>query len=334
MHFDATGVNGGNTYRVKYDGPLLATTPSDSKFPVYTERNLSPYGTTAIARCKPTNSVAALSTTLAETIREGLPALIGHTLWKGKTQAAKKAGDEFLNYEFGWLPLVSDIRNASYALANAHKVIEQYERNSGKDVRRRYEFPLERTESNSIQLEDSVWLSGTVFPFYTDASKPMPRVQKTTTFSRRTWFSGAFTYHLPVGYRSREWIVRNYSQAGHLLGLELTPEVLWNLAPWSWAADWVANLGDVISNVSDWSLDGLVMRYGYIMEHTVQDITYTPLDPSRFLPYGTHTASPLTFRVETKRREKATPFGFGVTWNSFTPRQLAIAAALGISRAF
>jgi hypothetical protein len=334
MHFDATGVSGGNTYRMKYDGPLLATTPADSKFPVYTERNLGPYGTTAIARCKPTNSVAALSTTLAETIREGLPAIIGHTLWKGKTRAAKKAGDEFLNYEFGWLPLVSDIRSASYALANARKIIDSYERNSGKDVRRRYEFPMERTESNELIANDATWFSGSSSSFLTDASKPLPRVQKTTTFERRTWFSGAFTYHLPIGYNSRNWIERNYAQAGHLLGVELTPSVLWNLAPWSWAVDWVANLGDVIDNVSDWSTDGLVMRYGYIMEHTVQDVTYTMIDPSRYVPYGTHFASPLTFRIETKRRVKATPFGFGVTWNSFTPRQLAIAAALGISRAF
>lgn len=334
-HFDYSGVSGDNWWRYVYDGPILAVTPTDDKFPSYSASNLAAKGTTAVSRVKPTNNVADLGVAVGEIFKEGLPHLMGSVFWKDKTSLAKQAGDEYLNYEFGWVPLVSDIRGASYAVTNAHKELSLYERNSGKVVRRRYEFPIEKTEAVELLSGDGVWFSPNFENGITrDSTQPVPRIQKTTKFYRRTWFSGAFTYHLPVGYRSRDWLTRVSAQAGPLLGLELTPNVLWNLAPWSWAIDWFSNVGDVVTNLSDWATDGLVMRYGYIMEHTRHEVTYTMIDPTRFPPYGKHHASPLTFLVETKRREKATPFGFGATWNTFTPRQLAIAAALGITRVF
>jgi hypothetical protein len=93
-------------------------------------------------------------------------------------------------------------------------------------------------------------------------------------------------------------------------------------------------MGDIVSNLSDWATDGLVMRYGYIMEHRFMEITYSLDRPTRLKPAGSYLASPVTFVYETKRREKASPFGFGLSWNGMSPRQLAIAAALGITRVF
>jgi len=333
---DSSGLNqGGNWKRVKYSGPILARVPSDSLFPTYSQTNLIAKGTTAIARCKPTNNVADLATTISETIREGLPHLLGADLWESKTKNAKKAaGSEYLNYEFGWVPLVADIRNASYALANARKLIDAYERNSGRAVRRRYEFPIEKTEQTvEIGAGPGQWYSNSDHGGANqDLSKPTPRLFKTSTFYRRTWFSGSFTYHLPTGYNSRNWLERASKQAGPLLGLDLTPELLWNIGPWSWAVDWFSNAGDLISNLSDWATDGLVMRYGYIMEHTLQEDTYHLNGPTRYKPYGSVFASPITFSLETKRRVKASPFGFDVDFTGFTSRQKAIVVALGLSR--
>jgi hypothetical protein len=321
--------------RMIYTGPVLAVNPQDSMFPSYSATYLTAKGTTAIARCKPTNSIVELSTTLGETIHDGLPKLLGHAEWKPKTKAARKAaGDEYLNVQFGWLPLVSDVQGAAYALANARRLIDSYERNSGKIVRRRYEFPVEKTESTvDLGVSYGHLFSGQNAPgILYDASKPRPHLIKHTKSETRTWFSGAFTYHLPVGYSSREWLESYYAQAQYLLGIKLDPSTVWNLAPWSWAVDWVSNMGDLISNITDWSSDGLVLRYGYIMEHSLQEITYSLDGPTRFNPYGSIFASPVTFQLETKRREKATPFGFDVNFDSFTSRQKAIVVALGLSR--
>jgi hypothetical protein len=130
-----------------YFGPILPVNPQ-TLTPVADpgKPSLDTYGTTAIKRLKPTNNVANLAVDLAELKRDGLPHLWGVNSWKEKTNLAHKAGDEYLNHQFGWLPLVGDIRNACYAAANAHRLVESYKGNSGRVVRRRYDFPVERTE--------------------------------------------------------------------------------------------------------------------------------------------------------------------------------------------
>lgn len=329
-------LDSGDYHYTKYNGPIYATPPQTTPIPSHSLSNLSAKGTTAIARCKPTNNVANLATSLTEVFREGLPSLWGAHTWKDRTHVARNAGDEYLNHTFGWLPLVSDVRNASYAAANSHRLLSSYESNSGKLVRRRYEFPVEKTETTvDLGLFDGYTFCPTDIDLFGGQSQSLqPRLTKTTRTSRRIWFSGAFTYHLPAGYTNRNRMARAAAKAGPLLGIELTPEVIWNASPWTWAVDWFSNAGDVVSNVSDWSTDGLVLRHGYIMEHIVTTVQYALDRPTRIKPLGSIFASPVTAYLETKRREKATPFGFEIGWNGLSPRQLAIAAALGITRVF
>lgn len=290
--------------------------------------DLDEYGATAVARCKPTNSVADLSVAIGEIFKDGLPHLVGSAIWKDKTRAAKSSGSEFLNVQFGWLPLVADIKNLSKAVVNADTVLAQYERDAGRVVRRRYNFPREKFTTEEVLRENTIpWYS----PNHGDITgKLFGRLVRVRETTRVRWFSGAFTYHLPSGYDSRSFMARKALESKKLLGLSLTPETLWNLAPWSWAVDWFSNTGDVISNLSDWKTDGLVMRYGYIMETSVVKDTYTfeqhaGLEPRVFVPS-------ITLSTTTKVRRRASPFGFGFNWDGLSPRQWAIAAALGLSR--
>jgi hypothetical protein len=124
-------------------------------------------------------------------------------------------------------------------------------------------------------------------------------------------------------------MVRDAALADKLFGISLTPEVLWNLAPWSWAVDWFSNTGDVISNLSDWASDGLVLQYGYMMEHTVSSYTYS-MSPTGI--YRGVPAPPVSFVTETKIRRRASPFGFGINLSALSARQNAILVALGLSR--
>lgn len=329
---DATVKNVSN-----YFGPCLATNPG-ALVPVDPgKQNLDPLGTHAIALVKPTNNVANLATDLVEARQEGLPSLWGVNLWKGKTNLARAAGSEYLNQQFGWAPLVSDIRDASYAAANAHKILASYERNSHKMVRRRYEFPVEKSESTSLfassvngwaNIPNGMFGPGQLL----DSTQTKGNVYKTTRFFRKVWFSGAFTYHLPLGFNSRYKLIRAASQAGPLLGIELTPEVVWNATPWTWALDWVSNIGDCVSIYSDMATDGLVIKYGYVMEHVVQSDTYTFVGFDGYRPAVRNRPGSVVAYFERKRRVKATPFGFEIGWEGLTPRQLAISAALGITR--
>jgi len=324
----------GNGWTATYNGPCIAIDPNHEivQFPELNARSdasLRALGTTAIAVVKPTNSVANLATALIELYHDGLPKLVGHTLWKEKTAKARRkaTGGEYLNVEFGWKPLVSDILDTYKAAKTADAVWKQYERDAGKVVRRKMEFPTVNT--TSVNVLSSSWRPYIAVggdPLMINGGAVYGKLIQTDSFYERTWFSGAFTYHL-----SRDWYKQgSSSKMDALLGTDITPEVLWNVTPWSWLVDWFANTGDVISNLTSMATDSLVMPYGYIMQHTRAVRTYSYDGPhvykSRVLP------SPLTLVVESKRRFGASPYGFGLTWDGFSTRQVAILSALGISR--
>jgi len=166
---------------------------------------------------------------------------------------------------------------------------------------------------------------------YDSSTQNLGKTLKVRETHRERWFSGAFTYYMPSGYNTRNVMYREAQRVKKLLGLTIDPEVVWNLAPWSWAADWFSSSGDVLSNISDWASDGLVLRYGYMMEFTSTHDSYYHTGPTGLLDSSIQPSS-VTLVAETKLRRRATPFGFGLTWSGLTPRQLAIAAALGLSR--
>jgi hypothetical protein len=290
-------------------------------------------GATPIAPCKTTNTVADASVFLGELYREGIPSLAGVNTWKNKSdtiRGVKAAGGDYLNIEFGWKPLVNDIRKFAEAVGHAHKVLAQYERDAGKAVRRQYEFPREELTLDRGKVAGGAPFGPSLSQFFVGSSGTTGEIHRVDRYQRRIWFSGSFTYHLPAGYDSRSAMSRNALYAKKLLGLELSPDVLWNLAPWSWAVDWFSNTGDVVDNLSDWATDGLVLRYGYIMEHVVMSSTFTHYGTK----YSTGTnVEPLVFNIETKTRRRANPFGFGVSWEALSARQIAILTALGITRA-
>jgi hypothetical protein len=119
----------------------------------------------------------------------------------------------------------------------------------------------------------------------------------------------------------------------------LTPELLWELAPWSWAVDWFTNTGDVINNISQFAGSGLVLRYGYLMEESIVTDIYSLEGHSwkSGLAGRPNTLSRVkipnsVYITHVKQRIRANPYGFGVTWDALSAFQLSILAALGISR--
>lgn len=328
---------GGAAFTEVYVGPITATTPyqSGSSGPAFppaspsTDQVLDQLGATAIARCAPGSPPVNAVTFLSELYKDGLPSLVGASGWKPKTELGKSLGSEYLNLQFGWTPMLKDISSLANSVIKADSVLAQYERDAGKVVRRRYQFPVQRTVTSSIVSTNSqAYTPGISFRWENEPNGTLTRTRETEI---RRWFSGAFTYHLPVGYESRHGMISAASKAKLLLGLDLTPETLWELAPWSWAIDWFTNTGDVIKNLSRFASGGLIMRYGYMMEHTIVTDTYSRSGPSGVSPQ-VKTVPNLVMTTEVKRRRRANPFGFGVSWNGLSPFQLSILAALGITK--
>jgi hypothetical protein len=319
-----------------YRGYFFAerTNVDDQAFeaPVHaTNLELDALGTTAIARTIPTNPISGLTTALAEVKREGLPSILGHRTWQERALRARNAGDEYLNYQFGWVPLLNEIRDFARAVTHQDEIIAQYERDSGKPIRRRFTFPIQETTSTSSE-SDVAPAPEMVLAYWSNRG-----VRTTTVTSKvETWFSGCFTYYLPPLDPGGDNRKRNLQIANKLFGVRITPKVLWDLTPWTWAADWIANTGDVLHNISAFSSDGLVMRWGYVMrKHTITRnvglssirMTWHNGLTNFRIPYLEQR-----FVTTTKSRRIATPYGFGLNPATFSSRQWAILTALGLSR--
>lgn len=284
-------------------------------------------GTKFIADTIPTNPLLDASVSLAELYREGLPNLIGASLFKDKVGLFRGLSSDFLAYQFGWKPIVSDLRNAAKAIMDQDLILKQLARDSGRDVHRKRVLPAETTlnvvESNSVYYPSGVQSFAFSGPSWFRSSYLQKREQ---------WFSGCYTFYYEPDKMSE--VERIATEARHLYGLELTPEVVWNLAPWSWLVDWITNVGTVFHNVSAFQQDGLVLRYGYVMEQNSKKLTRVnraQAHPSASLTYPETSSE--TFHGLRKARRKATPYGFGLLESSFSIRQWAILGALGITRA-
>ncbi len=296
-------------------------------------------GTIAISRSSPINPASNLGTSLAETFREGLPSLPGIQSWKRRTEIAKAAGSEYLNYQFGWAPLKDEVHKVSNAASHHADIMKQYQKGEGSNTHRTYEFPLQsfhNTIASGTTFPEATGMS----PFFHTGCEPAQR-QISLVRETKKWFEGCFTYGLPSSTDSWREHLGFGSEAGQVLGLNLTPTLLWELTPWSWAVDWFSNSGEVINNVTNFGLAGLVMRYGYMMEETIEKVTaevgkaeWLTADklggPAYKATYSTPCSSSIS--LTTKRRVPASPFGFSVGWEGLSPTQLAITAALGITK--
>lgn len=290
-------------------------------------------GPTAIARTNPSVPYVDLGTAIGELITGGLPSLAGRTLWKERANPARGAGSEYLNYQFGWVPLVNDIRDVAYVVDNMDRLYSEYERGSGKDQHRRYAFPSVETFS---QTTNNTTTGGQVYPQDTvsvagGAGTSSQTISTTTT--KKTWFSGCFRYYLPeAGF------ARDAALARKFLGADITPSTLWNLAPWSWAADWQGNVGDVMTNLSYLGLDASVMRYGYMMQERIVKTEVSTVFQlgddwkGSSDPFRAKKRTTAVYTESYKIRVKASPYSFSASPTPLTAKQTAIVAALGLSR--
>jgi len=305
-------------------------------------------GATAISRSRPAKPQASLTTTVAEALREGVPNTLKQFV-NMKDEVARfrdiqrstnfkravsrsidghkrtAVPSKYLEYEFGWKPLVSDIRKASRALLKYEEIFEDLHRNSGRRMRRRYSFPAESTVEEVVRDNAFPWPAPNLYLLQQTGNRVVTKHQ-----TKRTWFAGEFIYSFPTADVALPRKV--FSGARQLLGLDLTPETIWNTAPWTWLADWFTNIGDVTANFTAIGADGLILRYGYLMqeverrwvhEHFGVSIPSAGVNNARVMGQSVFTA---------KTRISASPFGFGTTFDSLSPRQVAILTSIGLTR--
>lgn len=277
------------------------------------------YGGTAIARTLPTNPEVDVADILAQSVgRDQIPKALGASLWRDRMFNLRSLGKEFLNLEFGWLPLYSDIRDVCEAAIHSHEALKRLRAGSGVKTRVGYSFPSNPSYPSggptfvySVDSNITGWGAGSVV--------------YSGRLTTDTWFKGCYTYYVPVSTTNMSQAEKFRQEAEYVLGLRPTLEAVWDAAPWSWAVDWAANVGDVARNISRIGHDGLTLQYGYIMRHVSLQQQWTALGGAKSTgPYTTRTS-------EWKVRYPASPYGFGLTYDGLSTMQKAILAAIGVT---
>lgn len=252
------------------------------------------------------------------------------------TRDLRGAANFHLATQFGWLPLLRDVRNFVQTQRSAQKRLTWLIRNNGKPVRRRIEISNDVVVSspvveNTFNVSSTGWYTPFTVAPHTINSAGMTRTNYEEV-TRRKWASARMRYWLPPGPQDVEWTKGMLSR---IYGLRPTPSVVYNAVPWSWLVDWFTNLGQLIENVSPGVADRLAADYVYIMEsNEIRRITTVELSL-----YGSDGSSPVRLSASAhklsskKKRVMGSPFGFNVDQGTtLTGMQLSILGALGLSR--
>lgn len=259
-----------------------------------------------------------------------------------RRKPSKYTGAAFLEYQFGWLPLLRSIRDFVKAFRGKDKRLRQLIRDEGKPVRRRVKLKDISSPGNTSDqdFEQSSTTRNTYPNGYGCEHFPILNtncyansgswVWGKQTITNKTWAVGRFRYHLPPGPRNRRWRRRMLS---NIMGLRISAAELYAVMPWSWLADYFVDLGQFIEATSPSAIaDRLTADYCYLMRQRCVD--YHTIGRIRLLT-RTGTQSANMERVTKnyiKVRIGATPFGFGVRQSDLRPTQIAIMSALGLSK--
>jgi hypothetical protein len=250
--------------------------------------------------------------------------------------APKKAADHFINHNFGWVPFVKDLSDFLSNLRDFREKIGILSQQNGQWIRRR--SILENVDSD-IQVPGwagtgihNVWPL-TVSPV-NDTWVGTPRWEyrtKTQTYSTAV---GSFRYYIPYfDVYSPEWGgLGAVKRALALFGARVSPMHIYQAVPWSWLVDWLTPVGHDLQALQDAEMDQLVAKYLYTTTHSIRTIEF-----KQYVPFNAASGGPRTLTwsrsLESKQRKGIdSPYGFGLTWDSLSPKQIAILAALGITR--
>lgn len=280
-------------------------------------------------RTRPGNPTASVGQFVAE-LRQ-VPTLPGRLFAQLKN--FRSLGSEYLNVQFGWKPFVNDVKKMYETYKNIDAKLARIASENGKGIRKRANL----TDETNVTMHEEQHN----VPFA--RCSPVPAIfgsgrttySETTTTTVKSWYSARYRYWIPdVG--SSQWTKR---ATRALYGVNPTPELLWEILPWSWLIDYFSNVGDVMSNASANAVDNLTMDYSYVMKRTkivtqVHVKTTWEANENILAKIGASSADlHATHTVEVKLRQGGlNPYGIGADFGGLSGYQLSILAALGISR--
>lgn len=268
-------------------------------------------GSTGIARARPDAPAVGLASIIGQT-RDTLEDLV-HLKRTGRARRPSQLG-----IDFGIMPAISDARKIYKTFMHLDSYLNQMRKDQDKGVRRHRDLFNSTTTSTSTSTGG--WISPTLNLI--TASQVMTIKQTSIV---KYWFDGRFRYHIPDTGTS-EW---SNPAVRHLFGTSVTPDVLWDIVPYTWLVDWFSNLGDVLKNIST-DADYCIMDYGYVMGTQENRTDYSVSANIRDYDGGSVPLNLTAYSSNTRKMRCAGyPYSFGPTPGSLSPKQLSILTALG-----
>jgi len=147
----------------------------------------------------------------------------------------KQAAGDYLSYQFGLLPVISDIRKMlDFQRLTENRVKEL------KNLGRPGGLHRERTVFSG-GIDHGLVASQYITSFYSESHK----CSYMWHTYRRKWVSMTWTPLTPLD-TGNDLVLQHY--ANRLVwGMDISIATLYELMPWSWLIDWFSNVGDLVS---------------------------------------------------------------------------------------
>lgn len=291
-----------------------------------TDEELATLGASLVSKLAPTAPHNSVYTSLGELRNDGLPSLPFWSLLRKQKDEnfSNLIGGEYLNYQFGIAPTISDVKSILSTVNKADKLWKQYLRDSGRLVRRRMDMDPEISTTTGTLASGNAYIPvGTAGSHWSSVGP----ITYTDTTATKRWFSAAYLYYVDESSLAGMdgWLER----AQYLYGWKPDPSAYYNLTAWSWLLDWFTNTGDVIDNISLYLEDPFLTRWAYIMEET--SVTRT-VSQGLISNEGQACTAQIRFETNIKKRRRVNPFHLGFKGEALNGHQLAILAALGLTK--
>jgi hypothetical protein len=229
--------------------------------------------------------------------------------------------------------MIKDIRDINHVYENQAKIKSQMTNENNRWIRRKATL-LDDYQETKLGGEGGMRVSPAGDPtpsvLFRDGAAPHWELWEKKHSYITT--SGSFKYYRPEFDKT----IPDYSSAWNevrrqmtMYGLRISPSNVYRATPWTWLIDWFSNFGSVIDRITDWGLDSISCRYLFLMRHDIRTVTLKQVLPMRTGDVTLEFDRVIDAKI---RRGSDSPYGFGLSWNGLSPRQLAILSALRISR--
>lgn len=231
---------------------------------------------------------------------------------KGDRAEVALAGD-YLNWQFGWLPTMSDAQALYDTFRNLEKKLDQLIANANKPQKAYYSERIEVSE-RSVDLRESQWKDGL-------QAKLAKHTVKYTAVMR-------YSYDLPQlrTLKKEALVKRAYLDA---LGFNNPLRTIWERVPFSFVLDWLIPVGDFLEQFSSHWVETTVKLSDYSLSYK----NLTPVNGELiYLRYGTGNywmacQSQYNFYCRTRALPNDDKFGLRVD-NRFGSKQAMLSGAL------